>query len=91
MLKAFFDGLKMWKGFKGHKAIKELEGCCMDALAAANTKHQPNSYIPSTLKTQNILILLLIFGADWSVRAILKISAKPTFDGVCTCKSIYST
>ena len=42
----------------------------MDAFAAASAKHQPKSYIPSIVKTQNILILLLFFGADWSVRAV---------------------
>ena len=54
----------------------------MDAFAAASAKHQPKSYIPSTLKTQNILILLLLFWADWSVRAVLKISANLTFAGI---------
>ena len=63
----------------------------MDAFAAASAKHQPKLYIPSTVKAQNILILLLFFGADWSVRAVLKISANPTFEGVCTCHSICST
>ena len=51
----------------------------MDALAVASAKHQPKLYIPSTVKAQNILILLLFFGADWSVRAVLKVSANPTF------------
>ena len=63
----------------------------MDAFAAASAKHQPKLYIPSTVKAQNILILLLFFGADWSVRAVLIISANPTFEVVCTCQSIYST
>ena len=63
----------------------------MDAFEAASAKHQPKSYIPSTVKTQNILILLLFSGADWSVRAVLKISANLTFEGVYTSQSIYST
>ena len=62
----------------------------MDAFEAASAKHQPKSYIPSTVKTQNILILLLFSGADWSVRAVLKISANLTFEGVYTSQSIYS-
>ena len=54
-------------------------------LCPCKGKDEPKLYIPSTIKTQ-INLVLLLFWADWAVRALLKISAVllkyPTFEVV---------
>ena len=64
-----------------------LYGCICDRKRQTSTK----VIYPNYCKSQKIFYTFVVFWGRLVVRAVLKISANPTFEDVCTCHSIYST